>query len=175
MAGPSSVCKHLFYCPCKLPYKRRPGLVFAVQSFPCGRFQERALAPIFPGSYAYLSLKDTTEKNFRSVSIDDATSENDAPFERIMSPARCIRHCVRYSRGVWPKTVLNSRQTQTSTCVLRAQVTQPTSSYQGPNALPVSLYLDAYRTRPPTTPLAEPPSCLRKPNRVDKQCFIKDN
>src|SRR6266404_5633847 len=38
---------------------------------------------------------------------DDATSENDAPFERIMSPARCIRHCVRYSRGVWPKTVLN--------------------------------------------------------------------
>src|SRR5713226_5124217 len=37
----------------------------------------------------------------------DATSENDVPFERIMSPARYIRHCVRYSRGVWPKTVLN--------------------------------------------------------------------
>src|SRR6266436_6326255 len=68
MVGPSSVCKHLFYCPYKLPYKRRPGLVFAVQSFPCGRFQKRALAPIFPGSYAYLSLKDTTERTFRSVS-----------------------------------------------------------------------------------------------------------
>src|SRR6266853_5813369 len=44
MVGPSSVCKHLFYCPYKLPYKRRPGRVFAVQSFPCGRFQKRALA-----------------------------------------------------------------------------------------------------------------------------------
>src|SRR5258707_9090464 len=37
----------------------------------------------------------------------DAASENDVLFERIMSPALHIRHCVRYSRGVWPKTVLN--------------------------------------------------------------------
>src|ERR1700694_2394093 len=37
----------------------------------------------------------------------DATSENDVLFERIMAPALYIRHCVRYSRGVWPKTVLN--------------------------------------------------------------------
>src|SRR5258707_12162859 len=37
----------------------------------------------------------------------DAASENDVLFERIMSPALYIRHCVRYSRGVWPKTVLN--------------------------------------------------------------------
>jgi hypothetical protein len=37
----------------------------------------------------------------------DATSENVVLFERIMAPALCIRHCVRYSRGVWPKTVLN--------------------------------------------------------------------
>src|SRR3984893_1055036 len=37
----------------------------------------------------------------------DATSENDVLFERIMAPALCIRHRVRYSRGVWPKTVLN--------------------------------------------------------------------
>src|SRR6202045_3215048 len=37
----------------------------------------------------------------------DATSENDVLSERIMAPALCIRHRVRYSRGVWPKTVLN--------------------------------------------------------------------
>ena len=37
----------------------------------------------------------------------DATSENDRWFERIMAPALCIRHRVRYSRGVWPKMVLN--------------------------------------------------------------------
>src|SRR5467141_528586 len=37
----------------------------------------------------------------------DATSENDILFERIMAPALYIRHCVRYSRGVWLKTVLN--------------------------------------------------------------------
>ena len=37
----------------------------------------------------------------------DATSENDILFERIMAPALYIRHCVRYSRGAWPKTVLN--------------------------------------------------------------------
>ena len=37
----------------------------------------------------------------------DATSENDILFERIMAPALYIRHWVRYSRGVWPKTVLN--------------------------------------------------------------------
>src|SRR5216684_9125678 len=39
--------------------------------------------------------------------IADATSERDILFERIMAPARYIRHCVRYSRGVWPKMVLN--------------------------------------------------------------------
>jgi len=37
----------------------------------------------------------------------DATSENDILFERIMAPALYIRQRVRYSRGVWPKTVLN--------------------------------------------------------------------
>ena len=37
----------------------------------------------------------------------DATSENDVLFERIMDPALYIRHWVRYSRGVCPKTVLN--------------------------------------------------------------------
>src|SRR5580692_8853182 len=37
----------------------------------------------------------------------DATSDNDSLFERIMAPALYIRHCVRYSKGVWPKTVLN--------------------------------------------------------------------
>src|SRR5260370_12848903 len=37
----------------------------------------------------------------------DATSANDVLFERIMAPALCIRHRVRYSRGGWPKTVLN--------------------------------------------------------------------
>src|SRR5260370_12245502 len=37
----------------------------------------------------------------------DATSENDVWLDRIMSPALDIRHCVRYSRGVWPKMVLN--------------------------------------------------------------------
>ena len=37
----------------------------------------------------------------------DATSENDVLFNRIMAPALYIRHCVRYSRGVWLKTVLN--------------------------------------------------------------------
>src|SRR5260370_3933543 len=37
----------------------------------------------------------------------EATSENDVWFERIMAPALYIRHWVRYSRGVWPKTVLN--------------------------------------------------------------------
>src|SRR6202040_26993 len=37
----------------------------------------------------------------------DATSENDVLSERIMAPALYIRHWVRYSRGVWPKTVLN--------------------------------------------------------------------
>ena len=37
----------------------------------------------------------------------DATSENGLLFERIMAPALYIRHFVRYSRGVWPKTVLN--------------------------------------------------------------------
>jgi hypothetical protein len=39
----------------------------------------------------------------------DATSENDVSFERIMAPALYTRHWVRYSRGVWPKTVLNFR------------------------------------------------------------------
>src|SRR6266403_5547174 len=39
--------------------------------------------------------------------IADATSEKDILFERIMSPALCIRQRVRYSSGVWPKTVLN--------------------------------------------------------------------
>jgi putative endonuclease len=39
----------------------------------------------------------------------DATSENDVLFERIMPPALYIRHCVMYSRGVWPRTVLNFR------------------------------------------------------------------
>jgi hypothetical protein len=39
----------------------------------------------------------------------DATSENDIWFERIMPPALYIRNLVRYSRGVWPKTVLNFR------------------------------------------------------------------
>jgi hypothetical protein len=37
----------------------------------------------------------------------DATSENDLWSERIMSPALYMRHCVRYSRGVWSKTFLN--------------------------------------------------------------------
>jgi|SRR6266481_2137058 len=37
----------------------------------------------------------------------EATSENDILFERIMAPALYMRHCVRYSRGVWPKTILN--------------------------------------------------------------------
>src|SRR5260370_34977046 len=37
----------------------------------------------------------------------DATSANDLLFERIMAPALYIRHWVRYSRGVWPKTLLN--------------------------------------------------------------------
>jgi hypothetical protein len=37
----------------------------------------------------------------------DATSRNDILFERIMAPALYIRQRVRYSRGVWPKTVLN--------------------------------------------------------------------
>ena len=37
----------------------------------------------------------------------EATSENDMLFERIMAPALYIRHWVRYSRGVWSKTVLN--------------------------------------------------------------------
>src|SRR5258708_30856903 len=36
-----------------------------------------------------------------------AASENDVSFERISAPALYIRHWVRYSRGVWPKTVLN--------------------------------------------------------------------
>src|SRR5260221_9495657 len=39
----------------------------------------------------------------------NAASENDVLFERIMAPALYIRHWVRYSRGVWPKTVLNFR------------------------------------------------------------------
>src|SRR5713226_10151174 len=39
----------------------------------------------------------------------DATSEKEVLFERIMAPALYIRHWVRYSRGVWPKTVLNFR------------------------------------------------------------------
>src|SRR5229473_6224014 len=39
----------------------------------------------------------------------DAASENDVLSERIMAPALYIRHWVRYSRGVWPKTVLNFR------------------------------------------------------------------
>ena len=37
----------------------------------------------------------------------DATSKSDILLERIMSPALCIRQRVRYSSGVWPKTVLN--------------------------------------------------------------------
>ena len=37
----------------------------------------------------------------------DATSENVVLFERIMAPALYIRHLVRYSSGVWPKTFLN--------------------------------------------------------------------
>jgi hypothetical protein len=37
----------------------------------------------------------------------DATSENDRWFARIIPPALYIRHFVRYSRGVCPKTVLN--------------------------------------------------------------------
>src|ERR1700687_292281 len=37
----------------------------------------------------------------------DATSENDVLFDPIMPPALYIRHWVRYSRGVCPKTVLN--------------------------------------------------------------------
>ena len=37
----------------------------------------------------------------------DATSANDILFERIMPPALYIRQRVRYSKGVWPKTVLN--------------------------------------------------------------------
>src|ERR1700675_3505333 len=37
----------------------------------------------------------------------EATSDNDVLFERIMAPALYIRHCVRYSSGVWRKTVLN--------------------------------------------------------------------
>src|ERR1700680_1737613 len=36
----------------------------------------------------------------------NAASEN-VLFERIMAPALYMRHWVRYSRGVWPKTVLN--------------------------------------------------------------------
>src|SRR6202043_1710977 len=43
----------------------------------------------------------------------DATSENDVLSERIMAPALCIRHRVRYSRGVWPKTVLNFKAKET--------------------------------------------------------------
>src|ERR1700730_3305244 len=39
----------------------------------------------------------------------DATSENDVLFERIMAPALYMRHWVRYSRGVCPKTALNFR------------------------------------------------------------------
>src|SRR5260370_23810965 len=69
----------------------------------------------------------------------DATSENDILFERIMAPALYIRQRVRYSRGVWPKTVLNFKARQTSTCVLRERVTQLTSSYQCPNSSPVWL------------------------------------
>src|ERR1700692_69665 len=37
----------------------------------------------------------------------EATSDNDVLFARIMAPALYIRHWVRYSRGVWPKIVLN--------------------------------------------------------------------
>src|SRR5580692_6566919 len=37
----------------------------------------------------------------------DATSVNDVFFVRITAPALYILHCVRYSRGVWRKTVLN--------------------------------------------------------------------
>jgi hypothetical protein len=39
----------------------------------------------------------------------EATSAKDVLFARIRPPALYIRHCVRYSRGVWPKTVLNFR------------------------------------------------------------------
>ena len=38
------------------------------QSFSYGRLQKRALAAIFPGSYARLSPKDATERTFRSIS-----------------------------------------------------------------------------------------------------------
>src|SRR5882724_3073337 len=38
------------------------------QSFSYGRFQRRALASIFPGSYSHLSPEDTAERAFRSVS-----------------------------------------------------------------------------------------------------------
>jgi hypothetical protein len=39
----------------------------------------------------------------------DAAAENDVWFERIRAPALYMRHWVRYSRGVWPNTVLNFR------------------------------------------------------------------
>src|ERR1700738_5127068 len=52
-------------------------------------------------------LKTRLKEVSDSYPTAEAASENDVSFERIMAPALYIRHCVRYSRGVWPKTVLN--------------------------------------------------------------------
>ena len=78
------------------------------QSFSYGRLQKRALAAIFPGSYARGSRLKTRLKELSDpYPTADATSQNDVLFDRIMPPALYIRHWVRYSRGVWPKTILN--------------------------------------------------------------------
>jgi hypothetical protein len=76
-------------------------------SFFYGRLQKRARASILPGSLPTSRLNTRLKELSDPYPMADATSENDVFFEPIMAPALYMRHCVRYSRGVWPKTVLN--------------------------------------------------------------------
>src|SRR5260370_38694935 len=59
------------------------------------------------GASAISRLKTRLKELSDPYPMADATSENDIWFERIMPPALYIRQRVRYSKGVWPKTVLN--------------------------------------------------------------------
>src|SRR5258708_34009538 len=65
------------------------------------------LRPYCRGASPTARLKTRLKELSDPYRMADATSAKDILFERIMPPALYIRQRVRYSKGVWPKTVLN--------------------------------------------------------------------
>src|SRR3984893_10160978 len=81
--------------------------MLACNHFPVDDCKSADLRRYSLGAAPISRLKARVKELADPYRMADATSENDVLFERMIAPALYMRHWVRYSRGVWPKTVLN--------------------------------------------------------------------